>query len=143
MELSSEARKEQSKEISLPRGNSELVLVVDDEASILTITSETLQAFGYRVLTATDGAEAVSVYTQHKDEIAVVLTDMMMPVMDGTAAILALMKINPAIKIIEASGLTAYGGEANASGVSVKHFLMKPYTAATLLKTMRRILDEA
>ena len=45
-----------------PRGNGETVLVVDDEASILTITSQTLQAFGYRVLTATDGAEAVAVY---------------------------------------------------------------------------------
>ena len=59
--------------------------MVDDEASILTITSQTLQAFGYRVLTATDGADAVAVYAQHRNEIAVVLTDMMMPVMDGPA----------------------------------------------------------
>ncbi len=83
MESSSEARKEQPKQASLPRGNGETVLMVDDEASILTITSQTLEAFGYRVLTARDGAEAVAVYAEHKDEIAVVLTDMMMPVMDG------------------------------------------------------------
>jgi PleD family two-component response regulator len=98
MEISSEARKEQSEQASLPRGNGETILVVDDEASILTITSQTLQAFGYRVLTATDGADAVAVYAQHKNEIAVVLTDMMMPVMDGPATIHALMRINPASK---------------------------------------------
>ena len=88
--------------------------MVDDEASILTITSQTLQAFGYRVLTATDGADAVAVYAEHKNEIAVVLTDMAMPVMDGPATIHALMRINPAVKIIAASGLNANGGVAQS-----------------------------
>jgi CheY-like chemotaxis protein len=143
MEVSSEARKEQSEAASLPRGNGELILVVDDEASILTITVRTLQAFGYQVLTATDGAHAVAVYAQHEKEIAVVLTDMMMPVMDGPAMIHALMRMNPAVKIVAASGLNANGSTAKASGAGVKHFLMKPYTAGTLLKTMRAILDEA
>ena len=143
IETSSEARKEQSERVSLPRGNGETVLVVDDEASILTITSQTLQAVGYRVLTATDGADAVAVYSEHKNEIAVVLTDMMMPVMDGSSAIYALMRINPAIKIIAASGLTSTGGLVKVSGTGVKHFLTKPYTAGALLKTMRAILDEA
>jgi len=143
MEISTEARKEQSKEASLPRGDGETVLVVDDEASILTITSQTLQAFGYRVLTATDGADALGIYLQYKDDIAVVLTDMMMPVMDGPAMIHALVRINPAIKIIAASGLKANSGAATESGTGVKHFLTKPYTAGTLLKKLRMILDEA
>jgi PAS domain S-box-containing protein len=143
METSSEARKEQSEAASLPRGNGETILVIDDEASILTITCQTLQAFGYQVLTATDGAHAVAVYAKHENEIAVVLTDMMMPVMDDPATIHALMRINPAIKIIAASGLNANGGVAKVSGAGVKHFLTKPYTAGTLLKTMRAILEEA
>jgi CheY-like chemotaxis protein len=143
MEVSSEARREQAKEADLPRGNGETLLVVDDEASILTITSQTLEAFGYRVLTATDGADALSVYLQHKDEIAVVLTDMMMPVMDGPAMIHALMRVNPAVKIVAASGLKANDGLSKFSGVGVKHFLTKPYTAGTLLKTLRAILDES
>jgi PAS domain S-box-containing protein len=143
MEISSEARKEQTETANLPRGNGETVLVVDDEASILTITSQTLQAFGYRVLTATDGADAVAVYAEHRNEIAVVLTDMAMPVMDGPAAIHALTRMNPAIKIVAASGFTANGGAIKASGAGVKHFLTKPYTAGTLLKTIRTILDEA
>jgi len=72
-----------------------------------------------------------------------VLTDMMMPLMDGTATIHALREINPTVRIVAASGLASDVGHVRSSGLSVKHFLMKPYTAATLLKTMRAILDEA
>jgi PAS domain S-box-containing protein len=142
MEASMESRAGQSEEATLPRGKGETVLVVDDEASILTITGQTLQAFGYKVLTATDGAAAVAVYAQHRDNIDVVLTDMMMPVMDGPATIHALMRINPGVKVIAASGLTANGSVVRMSGDGVKHFLTKPYTAGTLLKTIRTILDE-
>ncbi len=53
------------------------------------------------------------------------------------------MRINPNVKIIAASGLNSNGGEAKVAGEGVKHFLTKPYTAATLLKTLRTILDEA
>jgi CheY-like chemotaxis protein len=143
MESSTEARKEQTAAANLPRGSGETVLVVDDEASVLTITKQTLQAFGYRVVTAMDGADALSVYVQHRNEIAVVLTDMMMPVLDGSATIQALMRINPAIKIIAASGLNTNGGEALVASAGVKHFLTKPYTAATLLRTIRTILDKS
>jgi PAS domain S-box-containing protein len=141
MDLPSDGQEKTTQQVSMPRGNGETVLIIDDEASILTITGQTLQAFGYRVLTATDGAEAVALYATRKDEIAVVLTDMMMPVMDGTATIRALNRINPAVKIIAASGLNANGTVAKVSEPSVKHFLTKPYTAGTLLKTLRTILE--
>jgi PAS domain S-box-containing protein len=140
---SSEAAKVQTGAVSLPRGNGELVLLVDDEASMRTITSQTLQAFGYRVMTATDGADAVAIYLAHRKDVAVVLTDMMMPVMDGPAMIHALMRINPEIKIIATSGLNANGGLTKVSEIRIKHFLTKPYTAGTLLKTLRATLDEA
>jgi CheY-like chemotaxis protein len=68
------------------------------------------------------------------DEIAVVITDMMMPVMDGPATIQALRRINPAIKIIAASGLNPDSRSAKATSAMVKHFLMKPYTAGGLLR---------
>jgi PAS domain S-box-containing protein len=127
---------------NLPRGNGETVLVADDEASVLTITSQTLRAFGYRVLTAVNGAAAVAVYAEHKTEIAVVLTDMMMPVMDGSATIHALMQMNPRVKIVASSGLDENASMAKASGAGVKHFLTKPCTAGTLLKTLHSILQE-
>jgi CheY-like chemotaxis protein len=93
-------------------------------------------------LTAADGAEAVAVYAERKNDIAVVLTDMAMPIMDGEATIRALTKMNPRLKIIAASGLHANGEMTNASGAGIKHFLTKPYTAGLLLKTLRAILDE-
>ena len=142
MEISTEAREEVSKESVLPRGNGETILVIDDESSILTISSQTLQAFGYRVLTAMDGADGVAVYAEHKNKIAVVITDMMMPIMDGPNTIRAIMRINPNVKIIAASGLNANGSVAKISGSGVKHILTKPYTAGTLLRVMRTILDE-
>ncbi|SDT97536.1 PAS domain S-box-containing protein [Verrucomicrobium sp. GAS474] len=135
MEASSVVTPEQPEEVTLPKGNGEMILVVDDEAAILSITSRTLLSFGYRVLTATNGADAVAVYAEHKNEIAVVLTDMMMPIMNGPATIQALTRINPAVRIIATSGLNANNG-------GTKHFLMKPYTAETLLKTLRTILDK-
>ncbi len=143
MEMTSEGRDEQTKQATLPRGHGETILVIDDEASILTITSQTLQAFGYRVLTATDGADAMTVYAEHKKDIAAVITDMMMPLMDGPATIQALTRINPKIKIVATSGLNANGGVVHASGAGVNHFLTKPYTAGALLKTLRTILEEA
>jgi PAS domain S-box-containing protein len=126
----------------LPRGNGERVLIVDDETSILTITSQTLEAFGYKTFTAGDGAEAVAIYAQHRNKIAVILTDMAMPVMDGPATIRALLRVNPEVKIIAATGLKTEGSEAKALNAGVKHFLSKPYTASTLLKTLRAVLDD-
>jgi PAS domain S-box-containing protein len=125
---------------NLPRGDGETVLVIDDEASVVTITSETLQAFGYRVLTATDGAHGVAVYAQHVKEIALVITDMMMPLMDGPTTIQVLRRINPGIKIIAASGLHPDSRAAKATGATVNHFLTKPYTAGSLLKTLHAVL---
>ena len=132
-----------TQQVSSPRGKGETILVVDDEVSILTITNRTLQAFGYNILAAVDGAQAVAIYAQFKDTIAAVLTDMMMPIMDGGPTIRALTRINPTVKIIAASGLNTNADVAKLSGTGVRHFLTKPYTAATLLETIRTVLDEA
>lgn len=126
----------------LPLGKGELVLVVDDEESIREITRGTLETFGYNVLTANDGTEALAIYADKKNEIAVVLTDMVMPFMDGPATIRALQRMNPQVRIIAASGLgTAQrAGEGSLEGVSV--FLTKPYTAQKLLKTLAQVLRD-
>jgi DNA-binding NtrC family response regulator len=115
--------------------------VVDDEESIREITRGTLETFGYKVLTANDGTEALAIYADKKNEIAVVLTDMVMPFMDGPATIRALQRMNPNIRIIAASGLgTAQrAGEGLLEGVS--DFLTKPYTAEKLLKTLAEVLS--
>jgi two-component system cell cycle sensor histidine kinase/response regulator CckA len=124
----------------LPLGQGELILVVDDEESIREITRGTLETFGYTVLTASDGTEALALYADKKNEIAVVVTDMVMPFMDGPATIRALQRMNPKVRIIAASGLGTgqRAGEGSLEGVTV--FLNKPYTAERLLKTLAEVL---
>ncbi len=124
----------------LPAGHGELILVVDDEMAIREVTKATLEAFNYQVLTASDGTEALALYAQHGTEIKVVLTDMMMPFLDGPATIRALQRLNPNIKIIASSGLAENGKAVEAADLGIRHFLAKPYTADRLLKLLLEIL---
>ena len=125
---------------ALPRGNGELLLIVDDEESIRTVAQVTLTHFGYRVLLASQGAEALAVYAAHQNQIAIVLTDMSMPVMDGPAMVLALRALNPHIRIIGSSGLTTHDAPGSAAGVVVDRFLAKPYTAESMLQAIAAVL---
>ena len=125
----------------LPLGRDELVLVVDDESSIRLITQQTLEAFGYRVVTAGNGAEAIALYAKQSQQIALVLTDMMMPVMGGAAIVEVLKSINPAVKIIAASGIDSQENLAASTKIQVRDFLAKPYTAPTLLTLMLEVID--
>lgn len=127
----------------LPAGHGETVLVVDDEASISEITRSTLEAFGYRVLIAADGAEGVALYAAHQGEIRVVLTDMMMPLMDGPAMIRALRKINSQTPIIATSGLANDDRTAALQELGVEEFLPKPYNAERLLLLLDRLIRES
>ena len=125
---------------NLPSGGGEWILIVDDEESIRDMTRQTLESFGYRVLLAANGEEAVALYAAHHFEIEVVLTDMMMPGMDGTTTIAKLMDINPQVRIIATSGI-------HANKVLASHgtgnFLEKPYTAESLLSTLSHVLHDS
>jgi PAS domain S-box-containing protein len=123
-----------------PRGQEELILVVDDEASIRSITQQTLEAFGYRVITAADGAQAVALFARHVPPVALVLTDMMMPNMDGPATIRVLRSMDPTIPIIAVSGLSDRANISRASDAGIHDFLAKPYTAETLLTLVHEVL---
>ncbi len=126
----------------LPRGQGELILVVDDEVSMRFITHATLEAFGYEVLLACDGTEAVAIYSRRQGEIAIVLTDMNMPVMDGETTIQLLRKIDPEVCVVAVSGLSISKDVASACCLEEKHILPKPYTAQMLLQTLKRVLSE-
>ncbi|MBK8256172.1 MAG: PAS domain S-box protein [Polyangiaceae bacterium] len=125
---------------SIPRGRGEVVLIVDDEEAVRTAATRALERYGYRTLTAANGAEAVSVYAQHRSDVAVVLTDMTMPVMDGSATIAALKVMDPSVKIIASSGLDAHGNVAKAAASGTVDFVAKPYTAETLITAIRKAL---
>jgi PAS domain S-box-containing protein len=124
-----------------PRGRGELILLVEDEIPVRTVTQRTLESFGYRVVVASDGAEAVAIYARQQAEIAVVMTDMMMPVMDGAATIAVLKRMNPDVKIIAASG-TSNGGAFSRSEIpDARHVLPKPYSTGSILNALAETLD--
>ncbi len=129
-----------TEQIKLPRGRNELVLVVDDEEPIRAVAQKTLECFGYRVLLAANGVEAASLYSSRRNEIAAVITDMAMPVMDGPATIVALRSINPEVKIIGSSGFGSKYAAPRANGAETEHFIRKPYSTEAMLHALHQVL---
>jgi PAS domain S-box-containing protein len=126
--------------LQLPRGDGELILVVDDEEAIRKIAKRTLEQSGYRVLLASNGADALSLYVRHWQDIAIVLTDMAMPIMDGPALIVALLALNPEARIIGSSGRAANDGVGDGAS---RPFVAKPYTADALLQMLHQVLGKS
>ena len=124
----------------LPKGNGELILVVDDEPSIRNVTRQTLEKNGYRALTAAEGTEAMALYAQHQAEIQMVLTDLLMPIMDGVATIRALREKSATLKIIATSGEASKSKLKEIADLPLQAFLQKPFTAETLLVTVQKVL---
>jgi CheY-like chemotaxis protein len=116
--------------------------VVDDERFVREMTRHTLETFGFQAVTATDGSEAVALYAANPEDISLVLTDMMMPVMDGPTTIAALRSINPGVRIIAVSGLQGGDLSTSAMGSGADLFLAKPFSAEKLLQAIHQLLDQ-
>jgi len=130
----------QAQPSELPAGKGEQILVVDDELALLEMTKETLKTYGYRVWAAGNGSEALLLYQQHRDEIVAVITDAMMPVMDGAVLIRTLRNLDADVKIICFSGLASEHKLAQIEKSQVRSFITKPFTRATLLTTLREVI---
>ena len=127
----------------LPMGKGETILVVDDEAGILGATTKLLERHNYKVLAAADGAEALTLFTRHRGAIRLIMTDVMMPVMDGLALTRVIRKMAPDLGIIASSGLEHDARFEELRGLGVSAFLTKPYTAEKLLRTLRELLADS
>jgi PAS domain S-box-containing protein len=127
---------------NLLRGHGETILVVDDEEAVRQVTQMTLESCGYRVLLAPDGARAMATYAENQASIAVVLMDVLMPVMNGIDTTRALQHINPRIKVIATSGYQSNTSLNALRDMGVTHFLPKPYTAETILQKLREVIAE-
>jgi two-component system cell cycle sensor histidine kinase/response regulator CckA len=127
---------------ALPNGDGELLLVVDDESAIREMLKTALEAHGYSVLLADEGTEALALYAAHREKVALVITDIAMPILDGHATIRALRKMNPGVKVIAASGLLEPNEleQLSKSGAIV---LAKPYSPDKLLNTVFTALHPA
>jgi PAS domain S-box-containing protein len=116
------------------------ILVVDDEAAVREVVRQTLEAFGYQVITAGHGGEALRIFKERRQEIQLVLTDMMMPEMDGPTLVAALRVLNPAVRIV---GITGMGDPAGLSGMktlALSATLAKPFTIKEILAAVREAL---
>jgi PAS domain S-box-containing protein len=124
-------------------GGNETILLVEDDASLRASVRKTLSQLGYRVLEATNGIEALKVWKQDRDEIHLLLTDLLMPGgMTGKQLGKQLLKENPKLKVIYASG---YSSEVAGKDFPLKegvNFLTKPFQAHKLAQTVRNLLDK-
>lgn len=126
--------------VELPRGHGEGILIVDDEAPIREIFRDCLESYGYTVLEAKDGMEAAVVFEKHRSEIQLVVTDMMMPTMDGAAVIRLLRRMSPGIKIVVVSGMAEEQQLSEGLKKNIQGFLQKPFKAERILKTIDEVL---
>jgi two-component system cell cycle sensor histidine kinase/response regulator CckA len=121
---------------------SETVLLVDDEEIILKVCREVLEAMGYRILTASDGKTAIEVYKKNRDEIGIVLLDMMMPGISGSELYDRMKEINPEIKVLLLSGYSINGQATEILKNGCNGFIQKPFNVLELSGKIRRILDK-
>jgi hypothetical protein len=116
-------------------GAGELVLLVDDEASIRQMAREVLEEFGFSVITADGGREALALFRERRGEIRVIVTDLAMPEMDGASLIRALRQIDDKVAIVASSGVIE--GAPLETGADA--LLAKPYTALALVDLVRSL----
>lgn len=126
---------------SLLQGSDETVLIVDDEEGILQASARLLDANGYRTLVASDGIEALTVYSEHKECIDIVLTDVMMPNMDGLVMLQKLKEQDADILVVASSGLESDERFQKMKKLGSCGFLAKPYTAQSMLAVLREALE--
>jgi two-component system cell cycle sensor histidine kinase/response regulator CckA len=125
------------------QGHDEHILFADDEADIRDASRHALEAANYRVVTARDGEEAISLFLGNRDQLHLVVTDMMMPVMDGLALIRALRLLDPGIPIVAASGLDHEDKSAELLSLGVSTLLAKPYSVQALKDAVAAGLKKA
>ena len=124
---------------SLPRGT-ETVLLVEDETGVRELVRDLLGRCGYTVFEATDAAEAIAVFARHRENIDLLVTDVVMPQMNGRHLAERFLAERPGLKVLYMSGYTdepVMAGE----GASGSAFLQKPFTPDVLARTVRDVLD--
>lgn len=121
---------------SLPRGNGETILFVEDEDTIRSLAEETLRAHGYNVLAAHHGSAGLNMYFANRQAVSLVVTDLEMPVLDGRSIIRAIKDDNPTVRILAMSG----SGDTNLEALGADDFLQKPFATHELLIALKNLL---
>jgi PAS domain S-box-containing protein len=128
-------------EMPIP-GGTETILLVDDEESLRILGTKFLNKYGYRVITASNGKEALETYRRMGDSISLIMLDLLMPVMDGEKCLEEILHINPNAKVVIASGASESGPASETRVAGATGFVQKPYNMNQLLTTIREVLDK-
>jgi CheY-like chemotaxis protein len=118
------------------------VLLVDDEAVILQVGEQMLKEMGYKVLVARSGKDAVETFTRHKDEIDLVILDMIMPDMGGGEAYEKIRQADPEVKVLLSSGYSVDGQATEILERGCQGFIQKPFSIKALSSEIREVLDK-
>lgn len=122
----------------LPVGHGEMILLMDDEATVRQLTQTTLQNYGYRVVTAMSGLDGITAFEEHKDEIKLLVSDTDMPFLDGIVAIRAIQKLKPEIPVIITSDNQRDEDQLKRIDTNHLTILEKPYTVEQLLNAVAK-----
>jgi two-component system cell cycle sensor histidine kinase/response regulator CckA len=125
-----------------PKGKCETILVVDDEPNFLEVTSRLLNRANYRVITASNGKDALKLYGEHRKEIRLVILDLLMPEMNGKQCLEALRNIDPKVRVLIATGNATQGMAEDLKAAGARRFIKKPFDIARLLEKIRKVIDE-
>jgi PAS domain S-box-containing protein len=122
-------------------GGKETVLLVDDEDMIVDIGRQILQKLGYKTISAGSGQDAIECFRKHRDEIDLVILDMIMPDMNGEQTYLNLKGLDPDVKVLLSSGYSIDGQAAKIMQQGCNGFIQKPFHMEILATKIREILD--
>ena len=126
-----------------PRGQGQLILVVEDVPMVRHLAKISLRFHGYEVITAQDGGQGLAAFARHRDSIRAVLTDTLMPVMDGVQMTRAIRELDPQMAIISASGCPDPEVTAAYQALKVTAFLHKPYRQSELLAILATVMQQS
>jgi len=130
------------KEAASQRGGNETILVAEDEEGVRRMVKATLERQGYRVLTAANGSDAIRVAAEKQGPIHLLVTDMIMPQMNGRELVDELARKRPGIGVLFISGYAESSLQTQGPNGEEMNFLQKPFPPSTLLSSVRKILDE-
>jgi len=129
------------REIEVPKGGTESILLVDDEQPVLDLGAKILTAFGYSITTASNGEEALEIYRRDGEQIDMVILDMIMPGIGGLKCLKDLMRIDAKVKVLISSGFSSGGTTREVIGAGARGLIRKPYTVNQLLRVVRATLS--